>query len=282
METAKAGIGCAVLVAVFGLIGFVFAFVSVPAGSVGVVSQFGNVQDETLSPGLHFLIPFQNTVHVIDTRVQQHEFGTQDNQPIEAASKEYQAVYLSGKFNYHVDGTFASVLFKTVGEDFANRIIDPAFKDIIKEIVPTYSISDILPHRDEIRSKTKDRLNENLSRYHIVIDDIYLANVSFSPEYEKAIEGKQVAQQQVQTEQQILAQKGIQAQQAVIDAQGRADALVVAANGQAKANDVLTKSLTPELIQWTSINKLSDKIQVMLVPQNGNFLFNLQSGQLAQ
>ena len=41
------------------------------------------------------------------------------------------------------------------------------------------------------------KLGENLTRYHIIVDDIYFANIRFFPEYEKAIEAKQVAQRQV-------------------------------------------------------------------------------------
>lgn len=189
MNNIKAGIGCLGVLIIGGFFALLTMFVTVPAGSVGVVTVFGEVKEETLpAGGPYFLFPpLVNQVHILDTRVQSHEFGVQDGQPIEAASSEYQAVYLSGKFNYHVDGAFASVLYRTVGEDFANRIIDPAFKDIIKEIVPTYSITEILPKRDEIRQKTIDLLNANLARYHIIIDDVYLANVSFSPEYEASI-----------------------------------------------------------------------------------------------
>jgi regulator of protease activity HflC (stomatin/prohibitin superfamily) len=287
METAKAGVGCLVALAVAGLIAFFVSFVTVPAGSVGVVTHFGEVEGTTLPAGLHFMLPIVNTVHVIDTRVQSHEFGsgTQDNAaipPIEAASREYQTVFLTGKFNYHIDGAYASVLYKTVGEDFAARIIDPAFKDIVKEIVPTYGISEILPHRDEIRSRTKDSLNANLARYHIVIDDIYLANVGFSKEYEAAIESKQVAQQQVETEKQITEQRKQQALQAVEKAKGEANAQIEQAKGdaaateerargQAEANRLIAVGLTPLLIQYTQIARLSPNVQVVYLPEGANF-----------
>jgi regulator of protease activity HflC (stomatin/prohibitin superfamily) len=244
----------------------------VPAGYVGVVTNFGKVEERTLPAGLQFVMPIAEAVVTVDTRVQPHEF-----KDIDAASKEYQQVRASGKLNYHIDPGYAYILYRQVGLDFADKVIDPALNDFIKEEMPKFTITDILPMRDKIRSDTKEAMNANLARYHIVVDDIYLANVSFSAEYEKAIEDKQVAQQQVQTQQQILAQKQIQAQQAVVDAQGKADAAVVAAQGQAKANALLTQSLTPALIQWTAIQKLNDKIQVMLLPATGNFILDTKS-----
>jgi regulator of protease activity HflC (stomatin/prohibitin superfamily) len=147
---------------------------------------------ETLNPGLHFRAPFVNVVHPITTRVQPHEF-----KEIDAASSEYQSVKLTGVMNYHIDGSAAADLYQRVGDEFAEKILDPAFNDFIKSVVPEYSITTILGKRDEIRSRAKHDLQANLSQYHIVVDDIYIANIAFSAEYEKAIEAKQVAQQQV-------------------------------------------------------------------------------------
>jgi regulator of protease activity HflC (stomatin/prohibitin superfamily) len=254
------------------IIGAAAPFVEVPAGNVGVVTNFGQVQPTTLEPGLHVVIPIYQRVTNVDTRVQPHQF-----QEIDAASKELQQVKLTGTMNYHIDGAFASDLFQRVGTDFAEKIIDPAFNDFIKTVVPAYSVNDILAKRDEIRSLAKDQLGANLAQYHIIVDDIYIANIAFSDAFQQAIEDKQVAQQQVQTQQQILEQKKIQAQQAVAAAQGEADATVTLAEGQAKANELLSASLTDQILQYQYIQKLTDKITVMLLPTGTNSIFDLKS-----
>jgi regulator of protease activity HflC (stomatin/prohibitin superfamily) len=257
-------------------------FVEVPAGNVGVVTNFGSVQPGTLEPGLHIVIPIVQHVAIIDTRVQPHQF-----QEIDAASAEYQTVKLTGVMNYHVDGQFANDLYQRVGTDFASKVIDPAFNDFIKTVVPAYKVDAILGARDEIRSKAKEALAANLAQYHIIVDDIYIANIAFSNEFQAAIEAKQVAQQQVQTEQQILAQKKIQADQAVAQAQGQADsnvklaegqaaATIALANGQATANAALAASLSDQILQYQYIQKLSDKIQVVLVPSGQASIFDLK------
>ena len=262
-----AAIGAIILVA-----GLSAPFVEVPAGNVGVVTNFGSVQAGTLEPGLHIVIPIVQHVAIIDTRVQPHQF-----QEIDAASSEYQTVKLTGVMNYHVDGQFASDLYQRVGTDFASKVIDPAFNDFIKTVVPAYKVDQILGARDEIRSKAKEALAANLAQYHIIVDDIYLANFAFSNEFQAAIQAKQVAQQQVQTEQQILAQKQIQAQQAVAAAKGQADATVTLAEGQSKANDLLAASLTDQILEYQYIQKLTDKITVMLLPSGNGTIFDLKS-----
>ncbi|MEP6639354.1 MAG: prohibitin family protein [Chloroflexota bacterium] len=265
------GIAGAILGGFLLIVGLSSPFTEVPAGNVGVVTNFGSVQPGTLEPGLHIVIPIVQHVAIIDTRVQPHQF-----QEIDAASAEYQTVKLTGVMNYHVDGQFANDLYQRVGTDFASKVIDPAFNDFIKTVVPAYKVDAILGARDEIRSKAKDALAANLSQYHIIVDDIYIANIAFSDAFQQAIEAKQVAQQQVQTEQQILAQKKIQAEQAVAQAQGQADSNVKLAEGQSTANRSLAASLSDQILQYQYIQKLTDKITVMLVPSGNASIFDLK------
>jgi regulator of protease activity HflC (stomatin/prohibitin superfamily) len=111
-------------------------------------------------------------------------------------------------------------------------------------------VTEILTKRDEIRSSAKQKLGENLARYGIIVDDIYISDIAFSPDYQTAIEKKQTAQQSVETERQILEQKRVQAEQAVAEAQGKARAAVESAKGEADANRARTESISPQLIEY--------------------------------
>lgn len=225
-------------------------FVLVPAGHRGVVLLWGSVEKRVMGEGLNFKLPLAERVIKVDVRVQPHPF-----REIDAASKEYQSVKLTGMMNFHIDPAYVNELYQKVGLDFAAKVIDPAFNDFIKEVVPTYSITEILPKREEIRRIAKEKLAENLSRYHILVDDIYLSNIRFSSEYERAIEAKQVAQQQVETQKQILAQREIEARQKVATAKGEAESTIIVAEGQAKANQALSRSISPLLVQYKGVEK---------------------------
>jgi regulator of protease activity HflC (stomatin/prohibitin superfamily) len=225
-------------------------FVIVPAGHRGVVLWWGSVEKRIMGEGLNFKVPIAEAVIKVDVKVQPHPF-----KEIDAASKEYQIVKLTGMMNFHIDPSFVNELYQKVGLDFANKVIDPAFNDFVKEVVPIYQITEILPKREEIRKRAMGKLGDNLARYHIVVDDIYFANIRFSPEYERAIEAKQVAQQQVETQRQVLAQREIEAQQKVATAKGEAESIQVVAQGQAKANEAIARSISPILVQYKSIEK---------------------------
>jgi regulator of protease activity HflC (stomatin/prohibitin superfamily) len=226
------------------------SFVIVPAGHRGVVLWWGSVEKRIMGEGLNLKAPFAERVIKVDVKVQPHPF-----KEIDAASKEYQMVKLTGMMNFHIDPGYVNDLYQRVGLDFADKVIDPAFNDFVKEVVPHYIITEILPKREEIRQRAMEKLGQNLERYHIIVDDIYISNIRFSPEYEKAIEAKQVAQQQVETQRQVLAQREIEAQQKVASAKGEAESILVVAQGQAKANDALSRSISPILVQYRGIEK---------------------------
>ncbi len=242
-----------VLILIVLLILFIISwgtFVIIPAGHRGVALWWGSVENRIMGEGLNFKVPIAENVIKVDVKVQPHPF-----KEIDASSKEYQMVKMTGMMNFHIDPAYVNDLYQKVGLDFADKVIDPAFNDFVKEVVPTYPIGEILPKREEIRKRAMGKLGENLSRYHIIVDDIYFANIRFSPEYEKAIEAKQVAQQQVETQRQVLAQREIEAQQKVATAKGEAESILVVAQGQAKANDVLSRSISPILVQYKGIEK---------------------------
>src|SRR5512139_1044651 len=225
-------------------------FVIVPAGHRGVVLWWGSVEKRVMGEGLNFKVPVAERVIKVDVKVQPHPF-----KEIDAASKEYQMVKLTGMMNFHIDPAYVNDLYQKVGLDFAPKVIDPAFNDFVKEVVPIYQITEILPKREEIRKRAMGKLGDNLARYHIIVDDIYFANIRFTPEYEKAIEAKQVAQQQVETQRQVLAQREIEAQQKVASAKGEAESILVVAQGQAKANEILARAISPILVQYRGIEK---------------------------
>ena len=242
-------VGIIILLLIILIVGW-GTFVIVPAGHRGVVLLWGSVEKRIMGEGLNFKVPIAERVIKVDVKVQPHPF-----REIDASSKEYQMVKMTGMMNFHIDPAYVNDLYQKVGLDFADKVIDPAFNDFVKEVVPTYPIGEILPKREEIRKRAMTKLGDNLSRYHIIVDDIYFANIRFSPEYEGAIEAKQVAQQQVETQKQVLAQREIEAQQKVATAKGEAESILVVAQGQAKANDALSRSISPILVQYKGIEK---------------------------
>ena len=84
--------------------------------------------------------------------------------------------------------------------EVASKVIDPAFNDFIKTVVPEYKVDAILGACDEVRSKAKDALAANLAQYHIIVDDIYIANIAFSDAFQHPIQPPQGPPHQAHTQ----------------------------------------------------------------------------------
>ena len=240
------GCGAAAAIGVVGILLVLFSGANVAPGYVGVVSDLSGINEtqQPLPQGFHPVAPFITHINAVSIQPQNHQF-----KKVGAASKELQNVYVDGGVNYHVNAEAAAKLQIKGGVDaIVTRVFDPAFQDYIKEVVPNYSVTDILPNRAQIRDAVKVKLAEKAAPFGLTVDDLFITNISFDPDYTKAIEAKQVAAQQ-------LEQAKIQALTAVATAKGQADALVAKAEGDAKANQLRARYLTPELITWLMIDK---------------------------
>jgi len=71
-------------------------------------------------------------------------------------------VKMTGMMNFHIDSAYVNDLYRKVGLDFADKVIDPDFNDFVKEVVPTYPSGEVLPKREEIRQRTIKKLGDNL------------------------------------------------------------------------------------------------------------------------
>jgi len=239
---------------VFGVLGFVFStLVAVPAGHVGVPVLFGEVKQVALSEGLNVINPLYNVVKM-DTRVMKHE-GQYD-----AASKDMQNVHVNMALNFRIIPEKAPYIYQKIGKSYGAIIIDPAAQEVLKAITARHNAGEILKKRPIIKTEVQDMLNTWLTKYSVDLREVALANISFDDAYEKAILAKQVEEQNAQKKEYMLVQERIDADIAITKAKGVGDATESRANGEAKAirikgdaeayyNKVVSKSLTPILIQ---------------------------------
>jgi prohibitin 2 len=238
----------------------VFAAVKpVQAGHVIIVYQFGEIVGQK-SEGLQFIPPWRN-VRVESVQVQRRKFEN-----ISAFSKETQDVFVTATVNYSVSPNAVQNLFRTVGPEWFDRLIEPRVVNFLKEETVKYLTVDVGPNREVIRTAVRDRLSKDLAPYSINVNDLLIDNIDFSQEFKTAIEQKQIATQNALREQEKVKQKQFEAEQLVETAKGEASAIREKANGQADANRALAVSLTPELIQFQALQALGPNVQIAILP----------------
>ena len=161
---------------------------------------------------------------------------------------------------HHLDPQRLIVIHQKIGPDYEEKIIRPAVRSVIRLVISEYAVMDVYSARragiqDEINVKIKELLEKD----GFMIDEVVLRDVRFTEEFTKAIEAKQVAQQGAEQMKYTLEKEQKEAERKVIEAGGRAKAIET-------INEALRQN--PTSIRYLYVDKLSDKISVIVSDQN--------------
>jgi regulator of protease activity HflC (stomatin/prohibitin superfamily) len=249
-----------------------FGWSQIDPGQVGIKVVNGQVQ-ESLSPGAYWNMPFITNLVKMDTRVQAYNFGKDGNGnlDVEAFTSEGLQAHMVGVINYHIDATYASQIYQTLGLDYVDKVIVHQAKSELKEDSRKYSAEEITSKRSELGQAALERLAKDVEPYHIIIDGIYLSDINLPQAFLDSVTAKQVSAQNVQkaiNDAETLRQQ----------AKGQADAQVTLAEGQAKANETIASSLSPTVLQYLALMKLNPNATVIYVPVGQNFLITMPDG----
>ncbi len=214
------------------------AFAIVNPGERGVVMRFGKVQNVILDEGIHPIMPIMTSVKKLNVRVQKTDIES------EAGTKDLQIITAAVTLNWHINHSQVNKIYQQLGDEkqIVNTIILPAMSEVLKAATPKKTAEQILKERDNLKTEIDNNIKTRLSKYGLQVDDTSLVNISFSPEFTKAIEAKQIAEQQA-------LQAGYVAEKAKKDA----EAQVNRAKGEAEAQKLLRENITPQLLQKQAI-----------------------------
>lgn len=236
----------------------------VPAGYRGVLLRFGAVAGQ-LPEGINFVIPGVNQVQLVDVRTQKEESEAS------AASKDLQVVTTRLALNFRVDPEQVGTLYKTVGSAYKSILIEPAVQESLKVVTAGYTAEELIRSRATAKSAVQEEITKRLANYHILVEPggLSITNFDFSAEFNKAIEAKQVAQQQAEQQKYVLQRAELEKETAIKQAEGLAQA--------AKLNAAALQVQGGELViarEW--IDKWDGKLpSVYGTTGNGGMMFDL-------
>ena len=192
---------------------------AVETGCVGIKTRFGQVQDDIIQEGLNFKVPFIENIVRIDCKTKKIETTS------ESSTKDMQTVKATVAVNYNVNKEVANKLYKDVGLDYENIIINPAILESIKSAMAQYTAEELITKRAEVSNKIQETLINKIQSRGFVVTEFNLTNIEFSAEYNKAIETKAVKQQEVVTAQAELEKQKIQNEKEVSIAEKDAEVM---------------------------------------------------------
>lgn len=266
-------------------ISFVFLVASmvrlVPPGHVGVVVVFGNVQEKTLKNGLHLVNPFA-TVEKMSIRTESYTMSgmTREGQrrgddAIQALTSEGLMVRLDVTVWHHLNPEGAAEVYSKLGLQFIDKIVRPAIRTEIRNIIANYQVSDIYTkEREKIALAIEKGLKESLEGRSVTIEKVLLRDVKLPQKVEAKIDEKMAAKQEAERMEFVLQKE-----------QKEAERKAMEAKGISSANEIIAKSLSANYLQWYYIQTLQELVNspnntVIVTPfdQKLTPLLNIPSG----
>jgi regulator of protease activity HflC (stomatin/prohibitin superfamily) len=234
----------------FFILGGIFIFllflnpiVLVPAGNRGVLLNLGAVSDRILPEGLNFRIPLMQSVVRMNVQLQKHEVNAG------AASKDLQEISSVIALNFHVNPDEVNQIYQKIGEDYSDRVIDPAVQETVKAVTAKYTAVDLITSRHVVTQEIETALRERLKPYYITVDQVSTKDFDFSEKFKAAIEDKQEAEQ--------LALKAMRDLERI---RTEAEQQIATARADAESYRLKTQALTPLLRDMEWIKKWDGKL----------------------
>ncbi len=203
-------------------------------GHVGVVKRFGEAKAQE-NPGLHFKIPFIETVELIEVRTRKNA------EKMASSTKEQMPVTVEVSVNWTVNKEAALELFKRYGglSQFEQRILDPRFRSATKDTIPQFEAEQLIQDRASAIQGIERRLSEEMAGFPVVVDNIQIENIELPQKYINSIEIKQTEKNLAAAEEHKLERQRLEALRAVNTADAKAKGILKIA--EAEAQSILLK-----------------------------------------
>lgn len=171
-----------VLVLIFG------TYYTVDTGEVSIVSRFGRVVGVS-EPGPHLKVPFVERREIMITRDQSYLIDS-----MSVSTKDMQTITL--KINIQAKVVDPMLVYKSFKNNYDTSLIGPRAREIIQANVSNYTIEEFISERQKLSNEINVGLEKELIGYGIEVRNISILDHDFSPEYDRAIERKKIAEQE--------------------------------------------------------------------------------------
>ena len=222
--------------------------ITIGSGEAGVLYKtFGGgvVTDEApMGEGFHIVAPW-NKVYIYEVR-QQELF-----EKMRVLSSNGLEIQIDGSAWYQPVYNDLGKLHQTLGENYLQRVIQPAIRSAARSVVGRYTPEQLYStKRDAIQDEIFVETKKILEKQYVQLNEVLVRDVTLPPTIKEAIERKLKQEQESLEYEFRLVTAAKEAEKQRIEAQGKAD-----------ANKILSASLTDKILQDKGIeatNKLAE------------------------
>jgi len=281
-------------------------FTIINSGEVGIKINTGKFEQEPLHAGLHFFIPVLQKIIPVNTRIRLitysnvstgalgdsyrgFEGGLRRNPAITVLDKRGLTVNIDIAVQYRLKAESAPATIEKWGSSWEEKIINSKVREVVRDVVGQYTAEQLPEMRNQIAAAIEVKVTESVDKLDgqpVVLESVELRTINLPTKIKDQIERVQIAKQDVTIAEQEKEKAKQQAQRAAevakgeaernrIEAQGEADKIRIEAEEQAKANELISRSLTRELLELEQIKtqgkfnealKVNKDAQIFLTP----------------
>jgi len=247
-------------------------FYTVDAGYRAVIFNKlqGGIQDKIVSEGMHFYIPGIYKPIICEVRAQPKTVtsitGTRDLQQIE----------LSCRVLYRPIEDFLPSLINNVGVNYEEKILPSLVNEVVKAELARYDAIQILSNRDRISQDIRDQIIKRAQGFRLTLDDVSITHLAFGREFARAIEMKQVAQQEAERQKFIVQRNEEEKKATIIRSEAESEAARLISEAVKLHGDALVELRRIDAAKYI-VEVLAKSPIVTYVPSTGGNLLNLKT-----
>lgn len=242
-----------------------FFLYDVDAGTRAVLfNKLSRQEMKVVGEGTHLKVPFFEVPIIMDIRSRPRSIHSV------TGTKDLQMVNISLRFLSRPLEDKLPKIYSTLGTDFDEKILPSLGNDVLKGIVAQYNAEELLSKREFVAKEIKSTLIERAKKFNIILDDVSITHLTFGKEFAKAIENKQVAQQEAETQVYVVAKADQERNAAIIRAEGEAEAAGLISKAMATAGT--------GLIEVRRIDTAKDVAAILAKGRNVTYLPNGEQG----
>ncbi|KAG9201334.1 Prohibitin-1, subunit of the prohibitin complex (Phb1p-Phb2p) [Epicoccum nigrum] len=198
-----------------------------------IFDRLSGVKDEVANEGTHFLIPWLQRAIVYDVRTRPRNISTT------TGSKDLQMVTLTLRVLHRPEVKQLPKIYQNLGLDYDERVLPSIGNEVLKAIVAQFDAAELITQREAVSNKIRADLLKRAGEFNIALEDVSITHMTFGKEFTKAVEEKQIAQQEAERARFVVEKAEQERQANVIRAEGEAEAADTISKAVAKSGDGL-------------------------------------------